>query len=136
MEKRQDDFEVRRKHLQKLSDEQLKDRFWQLASQIVEPMIELGRKNTTPSIERSVLLRMGFSSLEVKPILEGVMERGLIGKGAGHVVYKLAINKGITVREAGLMLINGEGWNEVVDLFHNNEKSTNEGTGEGEKVEC
>ncbi|KHS57725.1 ornithine aminomutase [Terrisporobacter othiniensis] len=133
MEKRQDDFEVRRKHLQELSDQQLKDRFWQLASQIVEPMVELGRKNTTPSIERSILLRMGFSSLEVKPILEGVMERGLIGKGAGHVVYKLAMKKGITVREAGLMLIDGEGWDEVVDLFHNNEKSTMEVTGEGEK---
>ncbi len=122
MEKRQDDFEVRRKHLQELSDQQLKDRFWQLASQIVDPMVELGRKNTTPSIERSILLRMGFSSLEVKPILEGVMERGLIGKGAGHVVYKLATEKGITVREAGLMLINGEGWDEVIELFHNNEK--------------
>ena len=120
MEKRQDDFQARRKHLQDLSDEQLKERFWSLASQIVEPMIELGRKNTSPSIERSVLLRMGFSSLEVKPILDGVMERGLIGKGAGHVVYKLAINKGITVREAGLMLMNGEGWDEVVDLFNNN----------------
>ncbi len=118
MEKRQDDFEVRRKHLQELSDEQLKERFWELASQIVEPMIELGRKNTTPSIERSVLLRMGFSSLEVKPILDGVMERGLIGKGAGHVVYKLSKHKGITIREAGLQLIDGEGWDEVVDLFN------------------
>lgn len=118
MEKRQDDFEVRRKHLQELSDEQLKERFWELASQIVEPMIELGRKNTTPSIERSVLLRMGFSSLEVKPILDGVMERGLIGKGAGHVVYKLSKHKGISIREAGLQLIDGEGWDEVVDLFN------------------
>ena len=136
MEKRQDDFQVRRKHLQDLNDEQLKERFWSLASQIVEPMIELGRKNTSPSIERSVLLRMGFSSLEVKPILDGVMERGLIGKGAGHVVYKLAINKGITVREAGLMLMNGEGWDEVVDLFNNNEKSMMEATGEGETAEC
>ncbi|MDU4860309.1 MAG: ornithine aminomutase subunit alpha [Terrisporobacter othiniensis] len=131
MEKRQDDFEVRRKHLQELSDQQLKDRFWQLASQIVDPMVELGRKNTTPSIERSILLRMGFSSLEVKPILEGVMERGLIGKGAGHVVYKLATNKGITVREAGVMLINGEGWDEVIELFHNNEKPGKEVTVEG-----
>ena len=34
------------------------------------------------------------------------------------------------------MLIDGEGWDEVVDLFHNNEKSTMEVTGEGEKVEC
>ena len=136
MEKRQDDFQVRRKHLQDLNDEQLKERFWSLASQIVEPMIELGRKNTSPSIERSVFLRMGFPSLEVKPILDGVMERGLIGKGAGHVVYKLAKNKGITVREAGLMLMNGEGWDEVVELFNNNKKSMVEATGEGETAEC
>ncbi len=60
---------------------------------------------------------MGFSSLEVKPILEGVMERGLIGKGAGHVVYKLAKSKNITVREAGLLLVNGEYWDEVTCLF-------------------
>ncbi|MBY2476502.1 ornithine aminomutase subunit alpha [Clostridioides difficile] len=117
MKKREDDFEVRRKHLQELSDEELKERFWNLATQIVEPMIDLGKKNTTPSIERSVLLRMGFSSLEVKPILEGVMERGLIGKGAGHVVYKLAKSKNITVREAGLLLVNGEYWDEVTCLF-------------------
>lgn len=136
MEKRQDDFEVRRKHLQELSDQQLKERFWELASKIVDPMVELGRKNTTPSIERSILLRMGFSSLEVKPILDGVMERGLIGKGAGHVVYKLSINNGITVREAGLKLINGEGWDEVIDLFNSNEKLTTEMVGEGETVEC
>lgn len=135
MEKRQDDFEVRRKHLKELSDQQLKERFWKLASQIVEPMVELGTKNTTPSIERSILLRMGFSSLEVKPILEGVMERGLIGKGAGHVVYKLAINKGITVREAGLKLIDGEGWDEVVDLF-NNENLVIKAGEKGGKVEC
>lgn len=135
MEKRQDDFEVRRKHLKELSDQQLKERFWKLASQIVEPMVELGTKNTTPSIERSILLRMGFSSLEVKPILEGVMERGLIGKGAGHVVYKLAINNGITVREAGLKLIDGEGWDEVVDLF-NNENLVIKAGEKGGKVEC
>lgn len=134
MEKRQDDFEVRRKHLQDLSDEQLKERFWQLASQIVDPMIELGRKNTTPSIERSILLRMGFSSLEVKPILDGVIERGLIGKGAGNVVYKLAKNKNVTVREAGLMLINGEAWDEVVDLFAKNEETMTKADGEGETV--
>ncbi len=45
------------------------------------------------------------------------MERGLIGKGAGHVVYKLAKSKNITVREAGLLLVNGEYWDEVTCLF-------------------
>ncbi|EQG03568.1 D-ornithine aminomutase S component domain protein, partial [Clostridioides difficile 840] len=33
MKKREDDFEVRRKHLQELSDDELKERFWSLATQ-------------------------------------------------------------------------------------------------------
>lgn len=117
MKKREDDFTERRKHLQNLSDQEIHDKFWGLAHQIMQPMLELGKKNTTPSIERSVLLRMGFSSLEAKPIIEGVLDRGLISKGAGHVVYKLAKEKDISIREAGLMLVNGEGWDEVVSLF-------------------
>jgi len=117
MKKRLDDFQDRRAHLVNLSDEELKARFWQLAGEIVEPMVDLGKKNTTPSIERSVLLRMGFSSLEAKEIINGVLENGLISKGAGHVVYKLAKNKEISVREAGVMLVNGKCWDEVVSLF-------------------
>ncbi|MDB8790902.1 ornithine aminomutase subunit alpha [Romboutsia sp. 1001216sp1] len=117
MKKRNDDFNERRVHLANLSDEELKNRFWSLASEIVEPMIELGRKNTTPSIERSVLLRMGFSSLEAKEIVNGVLENGLIGKGAGHVVYKFSKEKNISVREAGLMLIENKYWDEAVSLF-------------------
>lgn len=118
MQKRADDFEERRVHLKDLSDKELYDRFWKLASDLVEPMLELGKKNTTPSIERSILLRMGFSSLEAKPIVEGIIDRGLIGKGAGNVVYKLAKEKNISIREAGLMLIDSKGWDEVVGLFN------------------
>ena len=117
MKKRLDDFQDRRAHLANLSDEELKERFWSLANEIVQPMLDLGRKNTSPSIERSVLLRMGFSSLEAKEIVNGVIDRGLMGKGAGHVVYKLAKEKNISVREAGVMLVNNEGWDEVVSLF-------------------
>ena len=117
MKKRNDDFETRRAHLANLSDEELHNKFWQLAEKVVDPMLELGKKNTSPSIERSVLLRMGFSSLECTPIVNGVIDRGLMGKGAGHVVYKLAQIKNISVREAGLMLIEGNGWDEVVESF-------------------
>ncbi|MGL4797485.1 MAG: ornithine aminomutase subunit alpha [Paraclostridium sp.] len=117
MLKRIDDFEVRRTHLKDLTDEQLHDKFWELAEQIMNPMLDLGKKNTTPSIERSVLLRMGFSSIEAKAIVDGVIDRGLISKGAGHVVYKLAKSKDIDTREAGKILIDGEGWDEVVSLF-------------------
>jgi len=117
MQKRADDFEKRRQHLANLSDEELHARFWELAEKAVEPLLELGKKNTTPSIERSVLLRMGFSSLEATPIVEGVIDRGLMGKGAGHVVYKLAKNKNISIREAGVALSEGKYWDEVVEMF-------------------
>lgn len=117
MKKRLDDFQDRRAHLADLSDEELKMRFWSLANEIVQPMLDLGRKNTSPSIERSVLLRMGFSSLEAKEIVNGVIDKGLMGKGAGHVVYKFAKQNNISVREAGVMLANGQGWDEVGTLF-------------------
>lgn len=115
--KRADDYAVRREHLKNLSDDELKQRFWGLAEKIVEPMLELGYKNTTPAIERSVLLRMGFSSLEVKPIVEGVMKKGLMGKGAGNVVWRLSKKLGISVREAGVALSEGKYWDEVDKLF-------------------
>ena len=116
-EKRADDFNERRAHLAKLSDQELYERFWSLASDIVDPLLELGRKNTSPAIERSVLLRMGFSSIEAKAIVDGVIDRGLMGKGAGHVVYKLANSKNISVREAGVALADGKMWQEAADLF-------------------
>jgi len=115
--KRADDYAVRREHLKNLSDDELKQRFWELAEKIVEPMLGLGYKNTTPAIERSILLRMGFSSLEVKPIVEGVMKKGLMGKGAGNVVWRLSKKLGISVREAGIALSEGKYWEEVDKLF-------------------
>jgi D-ornithine 4,5-aminomutase subunit alpha len=115
--KRQDDFAERRKQIAGLSDKELYDRFWELTTQVVSPLLELGRKNTTPSVERSVLLRMGISSLDTKPIVEGCMDRGLMGKGAGNVVYKLAQAKGISIKEAGEMLAKGDAWDEAVAQF-------------------
>ena len=116
-----DHFEKQRQHLQGLTDEQLKARFWELGEVIVDPLLELGKTYTSPSIERSVLLRMGFSSLEATKIVNEVMARGLMGKGAGHVVYRLACAKGMTVREAGLKLYHDEMWDDVVTLFKEGE---------------
>ena len=115
--KRQDDFEQRRKHIANLSDKELYDRFWELTAQVVDPLLELGRKNTTPSVERAVLLRMGISSLDTQKIVEGCMDRGLMGHGAGHVVYKLSKARNISIKEAGDLLAKGEGWDEVSAMF-------------------
>ncbi len=120
--KRPDDFKERRVHLADLSEAELEERFWSLAEKLVEPIIDLGYKNTSPSIERSVLLRMGFSSVEAKSIVDNSIDRGLIGKGAGQIVYKLAQKKGISIREAGLLLVEGKSWDEVKPMFEGGSK--------------
>lgn len=114
---RRDDFAERRKHLQDLTDEELHRRFWQLAEEVVKPLVELARTHTSPSIERSVLLRMGFSSLEAGELVKKIQEKGLLGKGAGHVVWKVARQKHIPVREAGLALLEGKHWELVEKVF-------------------
>lgn len=115
--RREDDFAERRKHIADLTDEQLYDRFWELVDQVVDPLLELGRKNTTPSVERAVLLRMGVSSLDTQKVVEGCMDRGLMGHGAGHVVYKVMKAHDLSAREAAEKLVAGEYWDEVVASF-------------------
>lgn len=114
---RADDFQERRKHLANLSEEELEQRFWELASVLVDPLVELAEKNTSPSIERSILLRMGFSSVEAKTIVDGAIDRGIVGKGAGHIVYRLAKENNMEIRETGLKLVNGELWDEALSIF-------------------
>ncbi len=113
---REDDFPVRRQHLAGLSDQELQERFWQLAQELVAPLVELARTHTSPSIERSVLLRMGFSSLEASAIVTRCVERNLLGKGAGAVVWRYAKAKGLPVLEAGRMLAQGQGWEEAAEV--------------------
>lgn len=112
-----DDFESRRQHLNNLSDEDLKAYFWKLIDQSVEPLVSLAKTHTSPSIERSVLLRMGFSSIEAKTIVDQTIEHHLMGKGAGHCVYQYSVITKKSIREAGLSLLKGEGWQEVMSAF-------------------
>ena len=114
--KRTDDFEVRRQHLRAMSDEELKTYFWQLAQQVVDPLLEYGRTHTSPSVERSVLLRMGFSSLEAKPMVEYAITNNLIGHGVGNIVYRLAKSENLSIREAGVRLSQGQDWDKAAAL--------------------
>lgn len=98
--KRNDDFEVRRSAIRNLSDEQLHQRFWQLSQQLIEPMIDLAQEHTTPSIERSVLLRMGASSIEASTIVGYAIASGVIGSGAGHCVVKVMRHYHFSLRKA------------------------------------
>ncbi len=115
--KRVDDFQERRQHLANLSEEELEKRFWELSEKIVDPIIKLAYENTSPSIERSVLLRMGFSSIEAKTIVDGIINKGLIGKGAGNILYRLSKKHKISTRQAASRLIEGLYWDELDDLF-------------------
>lgn len=111
------DFSERRKHLDKMDDRELYDYFWELAGKVVDPMLEAGKIYTSPAIERSVLLRMGFNSLEAGVIVDGVISQNLLGKGAGHVVWRLSQKLGKSVLETGEALARGEHWDEVSGLF-------------------
>lgn len=113
---RPDDFATRREHLQSLSDEELHQRFWQLAQQIVAPLIAEARTHTSPSIERSVLLRMGFSSIEAKKLVTEMQQRELLSYGAGRLVFELAKQKNIPIREVGEKLLEGQYWEELTNI--------------------
>ncbi len=98
-------FEKRRETLKTMSDEQLKERFWQLCNQVVEPIVDLAKTHTSPSIERAVLLRMGVDSVSSHGVVDRIQEAGLLGKGAGHVVLKLSQKTGQDVRGAAAAIL-------------------------------
>ena len=111
--KREDDFKERRKHLATLSDDELNKRFWELLDKTVDPLLELAKTHTSPSVERSVLVRMGFSSIEAKPLVEMAIDRGLISKGVGHLIYKVSKENNLTVREDGLQMLDNKHWDSI-----------------------
>jgi D-ornithine 4,5-aminomutase subunit alpha len=110
---RPDDFATRRARLRGLSDEALRARFWSLAEQIVAPLVEEARTHTTPAIERSVLLRMGFTGAEAKALVDELARRGRLGEGAGRLLVELARRRGASVREVGDGLLGGRLWDEL-----------------------
>jgi len=114
---RESDFAERRKHLADMSEADLENRFWELAGKLVDPLVDLAYTHTSPSIERSVLLRMGFSSMEAKAIVGHALEHELLQKGAGHIVYKLASEQDLSIREAGLKLADNSLWETAETYF-------------------
>ena len=110
---RADEYLAWRTHLADLSDEQLEARFWELVEQVTDPLIELARTHTSPSIERSVLMRMGVDSPTGNGVVNELDKRGLLGHGAGHVVLHCAQRWDVDVRAAAARLAAGEGWKDV-----------------------
>jgi D-ornithine 4,5-aminomutase subunit alpha len=110
---REDTYQTERARLADLSDAELEARFWQLTQQIVDPLVELARTHTSPSIERSVLMRMGLDSRTCMAVVAECEKRGLLGHGAGHVVWHCAQTWHCSVPEAARRLAAGEGWETV-----------------------
>jgi len=110
---REDTFREARAHLAGLTDAQLEARFWSLTQEIVDPLVELARTHTSPSIERSVLMRMGIDSLTCMAVVSECETRGLLGHGAGHVVLQCAQTWGVDAPAAAARLAVGEGWGTV-----------------------
>ena len=113
---REDTFEHAHQYLAGLTDEELKMRFWSLTQEIVDPLVELARTHTSPSIERSVLMRMGIDTPTCVAIVSECEARGLLGHGAGHVVLVVMQALEVDAPEAARRLADGDAdaW-DVVD---------------------
>lgn len=98
-------FKQRREELKQMTDEQLKAHFWELCDQLVAPLVDLARTHTSPSIERSILLRMGIDSLSSQGVVERIYQAGLLGKGAGHVLLELSRQQGTDIKGAAAAIL-------------------------------
>jgi D-ornithine 4,5-aminomutase subunit alpha len=123
MKERADDFQERSKKLQSMTDEELDNYFWELVEKVVDPLVNLAETHTSPSIERSVLMRMGFNSLQAKALVDKIVQENLLSKGAGNVVYKIAKQKNMGIMETGEALLNGRFWDDVENIFRGGDTS-------------
>jgi D-ornithine 4,5-aminomutase subunit alpha len=110
---RDDTFKDVREHLADLTDEQLESRFWDLTGRVVDPLVDLARTHTSPSIERSVLMRMGIDSRTCGAVVAECEKRRLLGHGAGHVVLVCMRAWDRDATEVCRRLAAGEGWDVV-----------------------
>lgn len=106
---RQVRFEKRREELRKMSDAELKDLFWNLCDKTVEPLAKLSQTHTSPSIERSVLMRMGIDTITARAVVDACVEQGLLGKGAGHCVLKISQKQNLDTRAAAKKIVQDPG---------------------------
>lgn len=114
MEQQGNNHEVRLKELSQLSDEELYMRFWNLVERLTEPLVDYASTHTTPSIERSVLMRMGFTSLEAQPFVQKSIEQGMIGRGCGAILLTYAQEHDTSIRQAYTALMEVDRWNDIV----------------------
>ncbi|HEY3748179.1 MAG TPA: D-ornithine 4,5-aminomutase subunit OraE [Pseudonocardiaceae bacterium] len=91
--------------LRELPLDELRTRFWALARLVVEPLVASARTHTSPSIERSVLLRMGLDSGQAKELVDLAVRDGWLGDGVGGVLRRHADEHGISIDDAHAALL-------------------------------
>lgn len=107
------DYDTRKRALDNLSDDELYTHFWQLTDQIVQPLVDYAERHTTPSIERSVLLRMGFSSLQAQAFVERCIAANCLGHGAGALIIRAARHYGVDYQSALARLMEEPDWQRI-----------------------
>lgn len=85
--------------------DRLKERFWTLTRGMVEPLADYAATHTTPSIERSILLRMGFDSGTAADLVHLAAREGWLGNGVGGVLTERARAGVTTVGEVAAVLL-------------------------------
>ena len=114
---RPDTYNEVREHLADLTDEQLEARFWELSRKVVGPLVDLARTHTSPSIERSVLMRMGLDSVTSTAVVAECEKHGMLAHGAGHIVWRASQKWACSTERAAGRLAEGSGWDEVASWW-------------------
>ena len=102
--------------LETATDEKLYERFWQLADRLVSPLTELARTHTSPAVERSVLLRMGFNSLQASAFVDRCVREGQLGRGAGAILLRHAQRNDVSLERAFEELVDAESWEKLLGV--------------------
>jgi D-ornithine 4,5-aminomutase subunit alpha len=111
---RNPDYRKRAEALEKMSDEELYRLFWDITDQIVRPLATNAENHTTPSIERSVLLRMGFNSIQADAFVKRCVAERCLGQGAGAILLSYARKMGVDYFKAQEILMGLQNWDNEI----------------------
>ena len=102
-----------------LADEHIHKEFWKSGQSSDDSLSDFAHTCTSPHVECSSLVAMGFSDDEAQAIIKGAIKYRIICKGCSHVVLELRRARGIGLREAGLLLAAGDesAWTEAAARY-------------------
>lgn len=99
---------MERKNDRKALDESLR----RLGGLLASPSLVTSYEHTTPLLERSWLRRIGLTREQADAFLERMCEHGKLDGGAKPLVAAVCRRRGVEPKQAALLLLAGEGWDE------------------------